>query len=59
MPKVIKAFALVTNGKLWRNECILNKGQYFIFKKKAQYKWFMGSEDEVKRVTITIEEREK
>lgn len=56
MPKVIKAYALVTNGKLWRNECILNKGQYFIFKKKAQYKWFMGSEDEVKRVTITIED---
>lgn len=56
MPKVIKAFALVTNGKLWRNECTPNKGQYFIFKEKAQCKEFIRQEGEVKPITITIED---
>ena len=52
------AYALVSNGKLWRNECKPNKGQYLIFGSEIQA--LDGTPEnvtaEVKKVKIEIVE---
>ena len=52
------AYALVSNGKLWRNECPPNEGQYLIFKEKGQAINEMSGSiaAEIKKVKIEIVE---